>query len=126
MGNERRAQTSDVEGSRIISGAVPAAGVTDEPRSPVFHLREMLRGTVGMSGSTATGTGMRSLAWLLPFQAYSNQMAFVAQNAPYFTSHLRIVSPISPFALRIASASCRFQGLEGLPCNEAAPRDRCQ
>ena len=90
MTNQSCAQAGDIDRSRIISGAVPeAVGIgAAKPGSPVIDLVALSRRRVRVGRTATARADMRGMAGLLPFEADSREVTFVAQDAPQFPTHL--------------------------------------
>ena len=126
--NQGCAQAGEIDGSGIVSGAIPETGRIGaaEPGSPVVDLAAMLRGTEGVGRTATAWTHMRGVARLLPFQADASQKALVAEHPPEFSTHLGVIAPISPASLCSPPASSRFHRFERLTRDELAVKSSRQ
>ena len=128
MTDQGCAQASNIEGSGVISGPIPAtlrirAG---EPGSPIVDCGTMCWGCVGICGLATPWAGMRSMARLLPFQANAGKETLVTQHAPQFAPHLGGISPISPASFDSPSPTGRLHRFERLACNQFTAKRRSQ
>lgn len=90
MTNQGYAQAGNVDGSGIVSGAIPETGRIGaaQPGPPVVDLAAMLRRAERKGRAAAPWAGMRGVARLLPFKTNACEKAFVTQDAPEFPAHL--------------------------------------
>src|SRR5215831_11874912 len=96
--NEGCTQTSDIQRGRVIAGAIPQTGGIGaaQPGSPVIGLLQVSRRTEGVSLVPTAGTDMRRVARLLPFETNTSEEAFVTEDPPQFSTHLTVITPVSP------------------------------
>ncbi len=71
-----------------------------------------------MGRLAAAWAGVRGVTRLLPFQANPSQKTLVAQHAPQFAPHLRIISPVAPAPFGSPSSSSRLHRFERFPRDE--------
>ena len=126
MTNQGCTQAGDIQGSRIISGPIPATSRIGaaEPGSPVIDCVAMLRRRVRVGRAATAWADMRGLTGLLPFQTNTRQETLVAQHAPQFSTHLGIIAPISPPSLDSSPTPGGLHGLEGFAQRSAGSQKR--
>src|SRR5207248_7489362 len=73
-------------------------------------------------GRNAARTGMGGLAWLLPFETDTREMALVAKHAPQLAPHLSIVAPVAPAPFRITPSPSRLHRLERLASHQVTAK----